>query len=663
MVWTRVRQFGHFGVLGLVLAMGPLGISQFQPPTPDELKMTADPKYPDAAAVFLNYEKKTDNQVGYESVYARIKILKESAKELATEHIPYRKEPGSGVIAAISGRTIHSDGSVVPMTVKPEDLMRVKAGESEVRDVVFNLPSVEVGSIIEFYYQTRLDHQEGYGLNHSSSRWILVPHWEVQSPYPVRKEHFIFMPERNEIGRSLMWYTNLPGGRKLQPSATGQFDLSLTDVPPFSTENWAPPLESQKYKVVFYFTTAVSGQQYWQSIAKEWLKEVNRFAEPTQPLKQAVGGMVTATDSDLDRARKIYSAVQALDNTDFSRRKSEAERKREGLRQTKRAEDVWNEKSGNSDEIASLYLAMARASGLKAYPMVVVNRDRGVFNPEFLDSSQLRDLVVVLNAGEKEIVLDPGEKMCPFEMVSWKHSGAGGIRESATGVGPWATPLLPYSANAVVRRAELTVAPDGSVSGKLQFAISGQEALRWRQQSLREDEDPLKTDFDRWLATQIPSGVEAHVTRFAKLDDPTADLGAYASVSGIPGTGTSKRLLLPESFFAHSEDQGFIAQPDRKLPVDMHYAAIYKDGVLMHLPSGFSLEAAPPATSIPWTGYAVFQIKSTPNGNDLNVTRTLARAFTLLQPDEYSPMREFYQKVQAADQQQIVLTNSAAAQK
>ena len=432
--------------------MGPLGICQFQPASPDELKMTADPKYPDAAAVFLNYEKKTDNQVGYESVYARIKILKEPAKELATVHIPYRKGPGSGVIAAISGRTIHSDGSIVPMNVKPEDLMRVKAGESEIRDVVFNLPSVEVGSIIEFYYQTRLDHQEGYGLTLSSSRYILVPHWEVQTQYPVRKEHFVFMPERNELGRSLMWYTNLPGGRKLQPSATGQFDLLLTDVPPFSTENWAPPLESQKYKAVFYFTSAVSAQQYWQSVAKEWLKEVSRFAELTQPLKQAVAGLVTATDSDPDRARKIYAAVQALDNTDFSRTKTDAERKREGLRQTKRAEDVWKEKSGSSDEIASLYLAMARAAGLKAYPMVVMDRDRGIFNPEFLDSSQLHDLVIVLNAGEKEIVLDPGEKMCPFEMVSWRHSGAGGIRESSTGVGPWATPLLPYSANAVVRR-------------------------------------------------------------------------------------------------------------------------------------------------------------------------------------------------------------------
>ena len=35
--------------------------AQFQPATPDELKMTTDSKYPDAAAVYLNYE------AGYES--------------------------------------------------------------------------------------------------------------------------------------------------------------------------------------------------------------------------------------------------------------------------------------------------------------------------------------------------------------------------------------------------------------------------------------------------------------------------------------------------------------------------------------------------------------------------------------------------------------------
>ena len=305
---------------------------------------------------------------------------------------------------------------------------------------------------------------------------------------------------------------------------------------------------------------------------------------------------------------------------------------------------------------------MLKAAGVKAYPMYVVNRDRGVFNADYLYLDQFDDVVIVLSTPEKEIVLDPAEKMCPFGMASWKHSGAGGIRETANGVGPWATPLLPFSANVVVRKAELTLSGDASVTRRLQFSMAGQEALRWRQTALRMDEGALKKSFDEWLRTQVPAGVEAHVAHFINLDDPNRDLGAFATVTGMPGTATSKRLLLPASFFAHSEDEGFIAQPDRQLPVDMHYAEVFKDGVLFHLPAGFSLETVPPAATVPWAGYAVYEIKSTLNGNDLSVTRTLARAFTLLEPTEYNSMRDFDQKVNAADQQQIVLTSRAAAQ-
>jgi Domain of Unknown Function with PDB structure (DUF3857) len=651
-----VRRNYAVGLAVLLVCFAAHGFAQFQAPTQDELKMTADPKYPDAAAVFLNYEKKTDNLLGYESVYARIKILKESAKELATVTLEYPKSEGFAGIAAIQGRTIHADGTIIPLTMKAQDLTEVKTANAEIRRMVFNLPSVEAGSIIEYYYQARLQEHEGLGEAH----WVMPPQWEVQRNFPTRKERFWFQTHRDNLGSSLMWYTNLPGGQKLKPNASGQFELVLADVPPLIEEKWAPPIASRRFQVMFYFSSAISEQQYWDETGKGWLKDMNRFAEPSAALKQAAASLITPGDSDLDRAKKLYVAVQALDNTDFSRKKSEAERRREGLKSTRHAEDVWNEKSGSGEEIALLYLALLKAAGLKAYPMIVVNRDRGIFNADYLYFSQFDDVVLVLSADGKEVVLDPAEKMCPFQMVSWKHSGAGGIRETANGVGPWATPLLPYSANAVVRRAELTVSPDGSVTGKLQFSMSGQEALRWRQESLRMDEDAVKKSFDEWLRTQVPSGVEAHLTHFAKLDDTSADLGAFATVSGVPGTATSKRLLLPASFFAHSEDQGFIAQPDRQLPVDMHYAAVYKDGVLMHLPAGLTIESAPPTTAVPWTGYAVFQIKSTPNGNDLTVTRTLARAFTLLQPDEYSPMRDFYQKVNEADQQQIVLTNSAA---
>ena len=591
----------------------------------------------------------------------RIKILKESAMDLATVSLGYLR--GFDDIAAVSGRTIHADGTIVPLNVKPADLLQFKKGETEIRETTFNLPSVEVGSILEYYFQVRAD--RGMMPN---------PYWEIQGRYPVRHAKYFYAPlpdllggqaglggwtaidEHGQALSDLLWYVRLPPGKTLAPpNASKRFELELSDIPPLPSEKWAPPVESQRYEVRFYFAPGSSASQYWTTQANYWLKDVNHFADVSGTIKAAAASLVAPGDSDIDKAKKLYAAVQGLDNTDFTRKKSEAERKKEGLKATKRAEDTWNQKSGSGEDLALLYLALLRGAGLTAYPMKVVDREKGLFNTNYLSWYQLNDTVVILNTGGQDIVLDPAEKMCPFQLVHWRHSGAGGIRQQAKGIEPWATPLLPYSANNIVRRAELTLGADGQVTGKLKFAMTGQDALHWRQNALRVDEDTQKKDFDEWLRTQVPTGMEAHLASFSNLDNPDADLNAVATVKGVPGSTMGKRILLPGSFFTTSEDRAFIEQPNRQLPVDMHYAVQVRDGVLYHLPAGFGLETAGPSATVPWPSHAVYQIKSSATGSDLTVTTTLARAFTILQPDEYAQLRDFYQKVSAADQQQLVL--------
>jgi hypothetical protein len=647
--------------------------AQFQKPTDQELKMTADPQYPDVAAVILNVEEKTDDTVHYTSTYKRIKILKDSAKEMATVSLGYLR--GGMEIAAIQGRTIHPDGSITDLAVKPADLMRAKQGDMEIHEVVFNLPAVETGSIIEYYYQLRYASKSGT----SSGGMCSDPAWEIQGNYPVRKAHYSFAPcpgvldsaagvggfgimdEHGQMLYNLSWYMHLPAGKTLQPSIAKRFDLDLSDIPPLPNEAWMPPIESHRYEVRFYYTAGNTADVYWAQQARYFLGDVNRFADTSNAIKSAAAGIVSPSDSDLDKAQKLYATVQALDNTDFSRAKGKAELKANGFRVAKRADDTWNQKSGSGQDIALLYLALLRGAGLNAYPMKVVDRRYNTFNPNYLDAGQLNAFVVILDTSGKEIFLDPAEKMCPFGLVSWRHSGTGGIRQTASGAGPGITPLLPYSANALTRRASLTVASDCSVTGKLNFTFTGQQALYWRQLALREDDSAVRGDFDRWLQTQVPAGTQAHVENFSNLDNITADLTAEASITGTPGSVTGKRILLPAAFFTNGETRTFTSEANRQLPVDMEYAAQVKDGVLYHLPAGYTVEAAPAAANIPWPSHAVYVFKPTPSDNGLNIGTALTRAFTSLDPGEYGQLRDFYQKVAAATQQQVVLVPGDAA--
>ena len=657
------RAFMRSILLVVLIAAPALLRAQFQDPTPEELKMTEDPKAPGAAAVYLNFEETTDDPLHYHSVYARIKILSEKAKDLATVDLPYVR--GNTQITDIKARTIHSDGAVIPLVGKPEDLLSTKSGERQVDRKVFNLPSVEVGSILEYRYQVRYDD------NHFSS-----PSWEIQHPYFVHKARYVFTPfkafapgaqvasrttlldEHGNAINSLIWFERLPPGTQVKTEAPGRFTLNLSDIPPVPQEEWMPPRDSFLYSVNFYYKSAISSTDFWISEAKLWSREVDHFAEPTKPLSDAVAGLVRPGDSDLDKAKKIYQAVEALDNTDFSRKRGEAEIKQLGLRTAKRAEDTWAQKSGSRQDITLLYIAMARAAGLTAYDMKVRNRDRGNFEPGYLFFGQLDDDIVILTINGKTIVLDPGEKMCPFQTVHWKHSGASGIRQSADGRAIAVSPYQAYTANTLTRMGDLALAEDGSVSGSFRFVMTGQQALLWRQTALENDPEEVKKRFDRWLQSIVPAGVQAHLDHFLSIDDPEVNLIAVVQADGALGTVTSKRVLVPGFFFETRGNQPFVDQEKRIEPVDMHYADQVTDQITIHLPAGFSVEGAPQTAKVPWATRAVFATNSVVNPNQVIIARQLSRGFTIVKPEEYRDLRDFYQKVAATDQQQLVLTAS-----
>lgn len=637
--------------------------AQFQKPTKEELEMTSDPKAPGAAAVYLNIEETNDDPHHFETFYARVKVLQEKGKELATVEIPYLE--GNFKVTDIEARTIHPDGTVIPLTGTPDDLLIYKNRDTKVGGKVFNLRSVEVGSILEYRYSI------DYPPNGYSS-----PHWEVQRPYFVHSAHYSFTPfsafqkagfgspsqrqlsNSQGIVNSLVWWSNLPPGVHLITEVTGRYKLDVTDIPPSPNEEWMPPIQSLLYKVDFFYCIATDLQNFWVTEAKRWSKEVDHFAEPTKPIQDAVHSLISPGDSDLKKAQKLYNAVQALDNTDFSRAKGNSERKQLKLKEIKRAEDTWAQKTGSSEDIALLYLAMVRAAGLTAYDMKVVNRERGIFDPGYLNFNQLDDDVIILDLNGQEILLDPGEKMCPFETVAWTHSGASGVRQSPDGHYSSTTPFQAYKPNTLIRAGDVTVDKNGSTTGTFRFVMTGQQALRWRQAALRNDQDEVRKEFDRWLESMFPDGVQGELDHFLALDQPDENLMAIVKIQGSLGTVTSRRLILPGFFFESKGHQPFINEDTRLEPVDMHYGEQITDQVTYHLPAGMTIEGSPKDAQVTWPNQAVLVTRTVTAPGSVTIGRTFAHVFTVVDQKDYQELRGFYQKTASSDGQQLVLISS-----
>ena len=102
-----------------------------------------------------------------------------------------------------------------------------------------------------------------------------------------------------------------------------------------------------------------------------------------------------------------------------------------------------------------------------------------------------------------------------------------------------------------------------------------------------------------------------------------------------------------------------MADESREQAVDLHYAEQVIDDAIYRLPVGYAVESAPQPAQLPWPDHAALVVKTANAPGTLDVKHVFARAFAVLDPKEYSALRDYYGKVAASDQQQIVLAPPA----
>ncbi|MGB9147282.1 MAG: DUF3857 and transglutaminase domain-containing protein [Acidobacteriaceae bacterium] len=651
--WIR-RGFFIF-CLTLIACLPAVGSSEWTQPTPEQLKMTSDPAAPDAPAVYLFREEIVDDHEHFHRVYAQVKILNEKGKEEFSDiEIPY--EAGVANIREVAGRTIEPDGTVVPFTGKPYVKELVKTGGEKIMAKVFSMPNVQVGSILEYRWELQYD-----------DSWFYPPDWIIPQDLFVHKAHYHFIPAQLATGQymmvtdamgkqsaanQLLYYQSLPQGEKVREGLDG-YDLVVENIPPVPDEQWSPPLASFAYRVVFYYSPQFSGADFWKAEGKIWSKEVDRFADPSDRIRAAVAQIVAPGDSDEQKLQKIYAAVMTVENTRFTREHTAQENKAEGV-QVKTAADIWQQKRGSDDEIARLFIAMARAAGMKAYAMIVTERNQNFLNTGYLNWGQLEDEIAIVNVGGKEVFFDPGQRYCEYGKLHWMHTEVLGIRQSDKGLELGMTPAAAYQDNEVLRVAELTMGPDGTVKGIVRISMTGVDALRWRQDALANDEQTAKRDFESQLQALVPPGVQVKMDHFIGLTDQTSALMAVVNVSGTMGTRTGKRVFLPAAFF-QANARPLFPDEKRKSPVDLHYPYLARDQVTLTLPPGFTVESVPSPAEIPLPHRADYKAQYVGRDNQYVEARLMALGVSSYKVEDYSQLRSFFQSVSAQDQQQVVL--------
>lgn len=661
--WLKISGLAWLGLS----AVSARGFDSFVKPTAEELAMTSVPGHPGAPAVVLFREQITEDDLHVVKHYDRIKVLTEEGKSYANVELGFvstndESEYGANdkTLGEIQGRTIHADGTIIPFTGKPYLKVIEKEKGLKRQSKVFTLPDVEVGSILEYRYSTRIG-------DHSFE----APDWFIQGDLYVKAAHFVWHPTTKELVdwkerpiNSISWFPVLPAGAQIVhttlPQTTGlsspqqTYELNVKDVPPTVKEEYMPPIASFTYRVLFNFTAYRTGAEYWKEEGKEWSKHADAFSNPNGDLKSATQAAIAGAATDEEKLKKIYALVMSLENTRFTREREKREDKAEGTGKLKNVSDVLSRKRGNPTQLAELFVGMARAAGLKAYLMLVPDRSEELFTPMWQNFQQFDDVIAIVNVGGKEVFFDPGWRYEPYGHLAWEHTFVRGLRQVDGGTDFATTSGDDYRVNRTQRVANLQMDEKGAISGKVDLTYVGASALQWRHTALQGDDESLKRELRTHMEQMLPKTLEVTVSEIHGVDDYENPLVIHYEVKGTLGTPTGKRLVLPADLFESGSNATF-PHEKREQAVYFHYPQATLDALRIKFPQAFAVEGLPDTAKLSIPNQEVYTLETTSDGTSFTTRRNHSQNELIVQPADYDGLRKFYVQYESKDQESVIL--------
>jgi hypothetical protein len=642
-VTARVAASGFALLISILLAVQAVRAADWLPIDPQELQMTRMPNAPGAAAVYLYRQVDRSDVNAMEKNYVRIKILTEEGLKYANVELPFDGQYES--INSIQARTIQPDGSSVQFDGKVFDKPLIQARGAKLLARTFTMPNAQVGSIIEYRYVHRL-----------RLGWIYDSRWILSSE--LYTDHAKFSLEAApQLFLRWSWPRGLPDGSVGPKNQGNIIQLETHNIPAFVEEEYMPPADELRLRVDFIYdadpSTPGKPDDYWKSRGRRLYQNVQRFAATNRTMTQAVAQIIAAADSPEEKLRKIYARVAQIRNLSYE---SDAQReanqeKPEGIHD---AGDVWQKGYGDNLQITQLYLALVRAAGIDADPVLVATRDRYFFNKSLMNAGQLNGNLVVVKVDGKDLFLDPGTPFTPFGLLPWWETAVEGLRLSKDASIWISTPASGQVDSRVERKAALKF-DGGTLTGQLTVTYTGLEAAQRRLGQRDQDDTARKQFLEDDVQRAIPTGINVTLTNQPDWSGWDTPLVAQYDLQ-VPGWAriAGHRALLPVGLFGN-EEKGMFAHTSRTQPLYFANSYQHADDVTIELPAGWVAESVPQARNVDLKRVAYRTTLE--NGlRTLHFTRQLDFDLLILYTKAYDALRNFYQTVQAADEERAVLS-------
>jgi len=566
-----------------------------------------------------------DDNTSVGSVHMVQKVLKEKGKDLAEVEIGY--DSTYERVELEYARTITPSGKVV------------YAGAENTRDVtkylnfplysnakalIISMPSVDVGSIIEYkvkIYSSKL-------ITNGNFSFI----YRLREAFPLARANFkLIVPKKDKI-KLKFFNENYAKGTNLNPSKEETeksviYSWKFKEIDPIIPEEPMPSISIVNPAV------GVSNFSNWEEIYKWWYGLYKDKIILNKEVKAFTENLIRDAKTDLEKAKKIY---------DFCSRNVRyvAVEYGESGYEPHYANDIFLNRYGDCKDKAILLVAMMRASGLSAYPVLIPTRDIYQTQKDF-PCVNFNHAIAALSYEGKLIFMDATASTVSFSDIPLPDQERNVVVFLDNKYEIVTTPVMKH--NNAIYETQINIDKNEDAVINRKVTTGGFFASFQRYYLKYTHPDVIKGDIQKRMVQISP---------FSKLIEfKTGNVDDFDKDSFLQYSFSAKKVLNPADglrilpFFDDIDlDTSYAGKEKRNYPIEFEGIFNKISKVKINLPENFQVKFLPKTKEIntPW-----FNFKSvySQDRNSIEIYREFSVNKRFVEPAEYAEFKKNMEEV------------------
>lgn len=426
----------------------------------------------------------------------------------------------------------------------------------------------------------------------------------------------------------------------------------MKDIPAFVEEDYMTAASNFKSAIYFELSDYYSLNGGNVKVTKEWkdvereLRTDDRFGHQLRrgsTFKNVLPGLFAAGAEDLDKAKAIYAYVQKQIkwNNYF------------GMLSDNGIKQALEKRSGNIGDINLALLALLKEAGLKADPVILSTRGKGVVNEIHPVLSDFNYVIAQLTIGEQLYYLDASNPLLPFGLLPLQciNGNARVVPDKASSY--WVALKASQKASKFYS-VNGKLGEDGIFRGAILTTSNGYAAYNKRSSIKRYN---TKDDYIAFVNEQM-SAIEITEGDIRGIDNPDEPLVEEYQIEMRMFNESAAAEFYFNPFFVNRQKTNPFTLDERTYPVDFGSLVEERVELMMELPQHYKIKSQPDNVSLALgDGGGRYLTRTELFGeNVLNFSQLLSLNKSVYSTDEYYSLKELYSRIIQQEKLDIVLT-------